>query len=82
MRTRRGALLGELHAHTTWSDGALTLRELVDLTGVRGFDVLCVTDHVVRRDDPWLDETQRLETAPRSLRPIRIPGSRQSPIRA
>jgi predicted metal-dependent phosphoesterase TrpH len=45
-------LLCELHAHTTWSDGVLTTRELVDLYGAHGFDVLCVTDHVVRADDP------------------------------
>ena len=38
-------LLCELHAHTTWSDGALTVRELVDLYGRAGFDVLAVTDH-------------------------------------
>ena len=53
MRTRIQPLLAELHAHTTWSDGALPLPELVDLYGRRGFDVLCVTDHVVRSDDPW-----------------------------
>jgi hypothetical protein len=40
-------LLCELHAHTTWSDGALSVRELVDLYGGAGFDVLAVTDHVV-----------------------------------
>ena len=51
-------LLCELHAHTTWSDGQLSLRELVDLYGRSGFDVLCVTDHVLRSDDPWrLPET-------------------------
>src|SRR5262245_61388562 len=33
-------LLSELHAHTTWSDGALTVAELVDLYGHAGFDVL------------------------------------------
>ena len=44
-------LLCELHAHTTWSDGALTLTELVDLYGMHGFDVLCVTDHLLRSDD-------------------------------
>jgi len=49
------ALLCELHAHTTWSDGKLTLRELVDLYGRAGFDVLSVTDHVLRADDPWRD---------------------------
>jgi predicted metal-dependent phosphoesterase TrpH len=45
-------LLCELHSHTTWSDGFLTTRELVDLYGELGFDVLCVTDHVLRADDP------------------------------
>ncbi|MGH3019916.1 MAG: hypothetical protein ACRDNR_07125 [Gaiellaceae bacterium] len=45
-------LLCELHAHTTWSDGELSLRELVDLSGRAGLDVLCVTDHVLRSDDP------------------------------
>ena len=40
-------LLCELHAHTTWSDGELTLPGVVDLYGQAGFDVLAVTDHVV-----------------------------------
>ena len=53
MRRSLGPLLCELHAHTTWSDGALTVAELVDLHGRSGFDVLCVTDHVVRTNDPW-----------------------------
>ncbi len=51
-RLRRPLLLCELHAHTTWSDGSLTMRELVDLYGRQRFDVLCVTDHTVRADDP------------------------------
>ncbi|HZS23573.1 MAG TPA: PHP domain-containing protein [Gaiellaceae bacterium] len=54
MRRKREPLLCELHAHTTWSDGALALEDLVDLYGRSGFDVLCVTDHVNRTDDPWL----------------------------
>lgn len=58
MRSRVGPLLAELHAHTTWSDGLLSVADLVDLYGASGFDVLCVTDHVVRRDDPWLDPAE------------------------
>lgn len=50
MRTRTGALLAELHAHTTWSDGLLPMPALVDLYGARGFDVLCITDHAFRTD--------------------------------
>jgi 3',5'-nucleoside bisphosphate phosphatase len=51
MRRSLGPLLCELHAHTRWSDGELTVAELVDLHGRNGFDVLCVTDHVVRREE-------------------------------
>ena len=56
MRAKTEPLLVELHAHTTWSDGAMTMRELIDLYGRHGFDILCVTDHVIRTDDPWLAE--------------------------
>jgi len=55
MRRKIEPLLCELHAHTTWSDGMLSLPQLVDLYGQSGFDVLGVTDHCVRTDDPWLD---------------------------
>jgi predicted metal-dependent phosphoesterase TrpH len=48
MQSKPSPLLCELHAHSTWSDGALTLRELCDLHGRRGFDVLAVTDHAPR----------------------------------
>jgi hypothetical protein len=46
--TKSSPLLCELHAHTTWSDGSLSIRELCDLYGRRGFDVLAVTDHALR----------------------------------
>jgi len=59
MRERPRPLLCELHAHTTWSDGELSLRELVDLYGAASFDVLCATDHVLRSDDPWPVEHER-----------------------
>jgi predicted metal-dependent phosphoesterase TrpH len=48
----QGLLLCELHAHTTWSDGSQTIGQLVDTYGHARFDVLCITDHVVRPDDP------------------------------
>ena len=54
VRTGVPFLLCELHAHTTWSDGELSLGELVDLYGVAGFDVLCVTDHTHSEHDPWV----------------------------
>jgi predicted metal-dependent phosphoesterase TrpH len=47
MASKLAPLLCELHAHTTWSDGRLSVRELTDLYGRAGFDVLAVTDHTV-----------------------------------
>jgi hypothetical protein len=45
-------LLCDFHTHTSWSDGRLTIRELIDLYGQTGrFDVVAITDHVLRRTD-------------------------------
>ncbi len=38
-------LMCDLHTHTIYSDGKLSVGELVDFYGQRGFDVLCITDH-------------------------------------
>jgi 3',5'-nucleoside bisphosphate phosphatase len=48
IRAKLTPLLCELHSHTRWSDGDLSVRELVDLYGLAGFDVLAVTDHTSR----------------------------------
>lgn len=40
-----GDLKAELHAHTTASDGRMTLRELVEHAARRGFGAIAVTDH-------------------------------------
>ena len=47
----RTAALRAARSHDL-DDGALTVPELVDLYGRSGFDVLAITDHVVRADDP------------------------------
>ena len=39
-------LLCDLHTHSTWSDGKLSVSEMVDFYGQRGFDCLCITDHL------------------------------------
>lgn len=45
-------LLCDFHTHTTWSDGRLSVREVVDLYGRTGdFDVIAITDHIVRKHD-------------------------------
>lgn len=40
-------LLCDFHIHTTASDGELSLKEIIDLYGQRGFDVIAITDHVM-----------------------------------
>jgi PHP family Zn ribbon phosphoesterase len=45
-------LLCDFHTHTTWSDGRLSIRELIDLYGETGcFDVIAITDHILRKHD-------------------------------
>lgn len=45
-------LLCDFHVHTQWSDGRLSLREVVDLYGrTQKFDVLAITDHILREKD-------------------------------
>src|ERR1700755_2665416 len=45
-------LLCDFHVHTTWSDGRLSVREVVDLYGkTRRFDVIAITDHILMKRD-------------------------------
>jgi len=39
-------LLCDFHTHTNYSDGKLSVPELVDFYGRRGFDCICITDHL------------------------------------
>lgn len=41
-------LRGDLHMHTSASDGAATLREMVDAARERGLDYIAITDHSKR----------------------------------
>ena len=43
-------LLADFHIHTTWSDGSLSIAEVVDLFGGAGHDAIAITDHVVNTD--------------------------------
>lgn len=45
-------LLCDFHVHTKWSDGRLSLREVIDLYGQTGrFDVIAITDHILMDRD-------------------------------
>jgi DNA polymerase (family X) len=39
------AIRGDLHCHTTWSDGTATVRELADAAIARGYEYVAVCDH-------------------------------------
>jgi len=82
MATRQNPLLCELHAHTTWSDGVLGVRDLCDLYGRHGFDVLAITDHTTLHDhvratrfDAYLAEVEaEAERARRLYDLLVVPG--------
>ena len=40
-----GDLKGDLHMHTTWSDGAATIRRMAQAAADRGYSYIAVTDH-------------------------------------
>jgi len=45
-------LLCDFHVHTRWSDGRLSVREVIDLYGRTGhFDVIAITDHILMERD-------------------------------
>jgi len=45
-------LLCDFHVHTQWSDGRLSVREVIDLYGQTGrFDVIAITDHILMQKD-------------------------------
>jgi processive 1,2-diacylglycerol beta-glucosyltransferase len=44
--TEAKMLLCDFHIHTNYSDGKLTAPEVVDFYGKRGFDCICITDHL------------------------------------
>ena len=39
-------LLCDFHIHSNYSDGKLAVPEIVDFYGERGFDCICITDHL------------------------------------
>jgi hypothetical protein len=44
--------LADLHIHSTFSDGKLTIPEVVDLFGSRGFGAIAITDHLCEEATP------------------------------
>src|SRR5688572_8137351 len=64
-------LLCDFHVHTRWSDGKLTIGEVVDLYGSSGkFDVIAITDHILMKND-LLARAGRLATLGRRAYGVR-----------
>lgn len=49
-RVKKG-LKADLHIHSNFSDGALSVAEIVDLYGQKGFDVIAITDHLAETNN-------------------------------
>jgi predicted metal-dependent phosphoesterase TrpH len=62
-------LLCDFHIHTNYSDGKLTVAEVVDFYGSRHFDCICITDHLAdsRRLIGKLGKLSRLTLSPNQL---------------
>jgi len=55
-------LLCDFHVHTQWSDGKLSVAEVIDLYGSTGkFDVIAITDHILMKKD-MLARASRIAT--------------------
>jgi DNA polymerase (family 10) len=42
-----GQIVSDLHMHTTWSDGKMTVLQMAQAAQARGFQHICITDHSV-----------------------------------
>lgn len=38
-------IMGDLHMHSTWSDGAFSIEEMIDACRARGYRYMAITDH-------------------------------------
>ncbi len=62
-------LLCDFHIHTNYSDGKLSVPEIIDFYGERGFDCICITDHLAdpKRLLGKLSELSNLTLAPEQI---------------
>jgi DNA polymerase (family X) len=68
-----GDLRGDLHTHTTWSDGKDTLETMVAAAHARGYDYYAVCDHSQRlRGDLLHLQSAQIDALNEELAPFRI----------
>jgi DNA polymerase (family X) len=75
----RAGIRGDLHCHTTWSDGRAGVREMGEAARDRGYDYLAICDHTrAVRVVPGLDaddlrrQAAEIEAANAALAPFRV----------
>lgn len=75
-------ILTDLHVHSTWSDGKLSLPDVIDRFGQRGFGAIAITDHICEsrsllgRAARYLNKTLTRESFPRYLEEIDMEADR------
>ncbi len=75
-------ILADLHVHSTFSDGQMTISQLVDFYGSRGFGCIAITDHICEQKSflgfaaGALKYTLTQETFPKYLETIHIEAER------
>jgi DNA polymerase (family 10) len=84
-----GAIRGDLHAHTTWSDGRASVLEMGIAARERGYEFLAICDHTPNvRVVPGLDadavrrQGEEIAAANEELAPFRILRGTECDIRA
>ena len=69
-------LLSDFHIHSTFSDGRLTIPQIVDFYGQQNFDVIAITDHIcdegsfLGKAAHFLDKSLSQETFPHYIETI------------
>ena len=75
-------MLADLHIHSNFSDGKLSIPEIVDFYGSRGFKIIAITDHLCEettflgKASLFLSKTLTQNTFPEYLNIIKIEGKR------
>ncbi len=75
-------MLADLHIHSTFSDGKLTIPEIIDFYGKRGFKIIAITDHLCEEESflgkasLFLNKTLSKDTFKEYLAIIKIEGAR------
>jgi DNA polymerase (family 10) len=74
-----GQIRGDLHCHTTWSDGKATVLEMATAARDRGYDYLAICDHTKAvgavpglDDDDVLRQADEIAAASAALAPFRV----------